>query len=173
MQLHDYFQHQHQYHLSDQEKADIFHRINQKRLEQSTARRHFSYKKISYTFIVSVIVLLTFGGFRMEKYGGIDNLFFSSNPTNPTDVYADYIAEIIEFNGEYTLTNGEKSLTSPYIHNGDTINLKAGAEMLFTLTDKSQAKIIGPASLSITKDSNHNYTIYLIAGNFFKIFNET
>jgi hypothetical protein len=172
MNLQTYFKQQHEYHISDQQKADLFKRINKKRLEQSTMRRHFSYKKISYTFIVIAFVLFIFGGIFLEKNTSIDNPFFSSNPNNPNNIYADYIAEIIEFNGEYTIQNGNKIITSPYLHNNDTVYLKQGSEILFTLNDGSQAKLIGPAEFSLNKENN-DYKIYLISGNFFKIFNET
>jgi hypothetical protein len=172
MNLNDYFKHQQTYHLSDQKKSELFQHINQKRLEQSVSRRHFSYKKISYTFMATAIVLFTFGGVMLERNGGIDNLFFTSSPTNPANVYADYVAEIIEFNGEYIIQKGNQTLSSSYIHNDDIVYLKDGSEILFTLNDHSQAKIIGPAEFSITKSKTKSYKINLIAGNFFKIFNE-
>jgi hypothetical protein len=175
MNLKDYFIHQHNTHLSNQQKTEIFHRITQKRFEQSVLRRHFSYKRVGYALMAVMLVFVTFGGFWLERNGGVNNLFFSSNPKNTANVYADYVAEIIEFNGEYTITNGEKSLTSPYlyIHNDDIINLKAGSELSFNLTDKSYAKIVGPAEFSIIKDKNNGYTIHLMEGKFLKIFNES
>jgi hypothetical protein len=174
MNLHNYFNHQKSYHLSADKKAELFQRINQKRLQQSVMRQYlFSYKKISYACIALVLLLMTFGGVMMERNINIDNLFFTSTKGTTSSVYAGYIAEIIEFNGEYTIQNQDKTLSSQYIHNGDTIYLKSGSEMIFTLNDQSQAKITGPAEFSISKSKQNNYKIMLTQGNFFKIFNET
>ncbi|MDR2190348.1 MAG: hypothetical protein LBP53_04075 [Candidatus Peribacteria bacterium] len=174
MNLSHYFQHYQHFHLSDEKKTEIFQRIRQKRFEQSVMRQHFfSYKKLGYSVMAVALVLMTFGGVMIEKNISIDNLLFSSTEKNPSGVYADYIAEIIEFNGEYTIQNGDITLSSQYIHNGDIIQLKSGAEMLFTLNDHSQAKIIGPASFYLSMSKENNYKIYLTQGNFFKIFNET
>jgi hypothetical protein len=143
MNIYHYFAHQKNIQLSDHKKAELFKRICQKRLQQRVMRRHvFSYKKISYTFMAAALVLLTFGGIMIEKQIDINNLFFSSSKGNTSSVYAGYIAEIIEFNGEYVIQNGDKTLSSQYIHNGDTIFLKTGSEMIFTLDDHSQAKIV-------------------------------
>jgi hypothetical protein len=174
MNIYHYFTHQKNTHLSDQKKAELFKRICQKRLQQRVLRRHiFSYKKITYSFIAVALVLLTFGSIMIEKQIDINNLFFSSSKGNTSSVYAGYIAEIIEFNGEYVIQNGDKILSSQYIHNGDIIFLKTGSEMIFTLDDHSQAKIVGPAEFSIAKSKQNTYKIILIQGNFFKIFNET
>jgi hypothetical protein len=174
MNIYHYFTHQKNTHLSDQKKAELFKRICQKRLQQRVMRRHvFSYKKISYTLMAVTLVLLTFGSMMIDKQIDINNLFFSSSKGNISSVYAGYIAEIIEFNGEYIIQNGDKTLSSQYIHNGDIIFLKTGSEMIFTLDDHSQAKIIGPAEFSIAKSKQNTYKIILVQGNFFKIFNET
>jgi hypothetical protein len=174
MNLYTYFQHQKTSHLSDQKKAELFQRICQKRLQQSVRRQHlFSYKRITYACIAVVFAFFVFGGVMIQKYVNVDNLFFSSTPGNLSSVYAGYIAEIIEFNGEYTIKNNDKILSSQYIHNGDIICLKTGSEMLLTLNDNSQAKIVGPAEFSISQAQKNTYKILLIQGNFFKIFNET
>jgi hypothetical protein len=174
MNIYHYFTHQKNTHLSDKKKTELFKRICQKRLQQRVIRRHvFSYKKISYTFMAVALVMITFGSIMIEKQININNLFFSSTKGVTSSVYAGYVAEIIEFNGEYSIQNGDKILSSQYIHNGDIIFLKTGSEMIFTLDDDSQAKIVGPAEFSITKSKQNTYKIILIQGNFFKIFNET
>jgi len=108
----------------------------------------------------------------MEKSWTIDNLFFSSDRGTLLSVFAGNIAEIIEFNGEYYIQKGDQTLSSKYIKNGDIIHLKQNAEMIFTLKDGSEAKIIGPAAFSVSKSKITWYKIILLEGNFFKIFNE-
>lgn len=135
--------------------------------------RHFSYKRISYATIALTLAFFVFGGVFLEKNGGIDNLFFSSNPNSPTNVHADYIAEIVEFNGEYTIQNGAQTLSSPYLHNDDIVYLKAGSEIIFNLNEGSQAKLIGPAEFFLTQSEKGKYTIHLIEGKFFTIYNQT
>ncbi|MDR2541785.1 MAG: hypothetical protein LBD11_08885 [Candidatus Peribacteria bacterium] len=174
MKLQEYFTTQHTFSLSDQHKAELFSQITQKRLEQSVAKWHFfTYKRVSYTFVALVVALFTFGSVMIERNGGIDNFFFSSDPLNLGSVYADYIAEIIDVNGEWYLQNGENTLSSQYIHNGDVLHLKQGSEIIINLEDGSQAKIIGPAECVITKLGEKSYQIILTEGIFFKIVNET
>ncbi|MDR3169059.1 MAG: hypothetical protein LBU27_04810 [Candidatus Peribacteria bacterium] len=172
MHLQEYFKTQHTFTLTSQHKAELFRQITQKRFQQGVAKWHFlTYKKVSYAFIALVIVLFTFGGVMIEKNGGIDNFFFSSNPINPGEVYADYIAEIIDVNGEWYLQNGKETLSSQYIRNGDILHLKLGSEIIINLDDGSQAKIIGPAECAITKSGEKSYQIVLTEGTFFKIVN--
>ncbi|MDR0860396.1 MAG: hypothetical protein LBO09_05495 [Candidatus Peribacteria bacterium] len=173
MKLQEYFSTQHTSSLSDQHKAELFRRITEKRFEQQVAKWHFfTYKKVSYTFVALVLVLFTFGGVMIERNGGIDNFFFSSDPLIPGSIYADYIAEIIDVNGEWYLQNGENTLSSQYIHHGDVLHLKQGSEIIINLDDGSQAKIIGPAECAIIKLGEKSYQIVLTEGTFFKIVNE-
>jgi hypothetical protein len=172
MNLQEYFKAQHTFTLSNQHKAELFRNITQKRFQQGVAKWYvFTYKKVSYTFIALVIVLFTFGGVMIERNGGIDNFFFSSDSINPGEVYADYIAEIIDVNGDWYLQNGKETLSSQYIRNGDILHLKPGSEIVINLDDGSQAKIIGPAECAITKSGAKSYQIILTEGTFFKIVN--
>jgi ABC-type transport system involved in multi-copper enzyme maturation permease subunit len=84
MRLQEYFKAQHTFTLTHQHKDELFRQITQKRFQQGVAKwRFLTYKKVSYTFIALVIVLFTFGGVMIERNGGIDNFFFSSDPINP------------------------------------------------------------------------------------------
>jgi len=173
MNLKEYFNQQKELRLSDQQKLDLLSHIKGKRQNKSLPilRFSFSYKKISYTFIALMVVILWIGWTLLEKNISIDNLFFSVN-NNYWGVYAEHIAEIIEFNGEYTIQKNGQIFSSQFISNGDIIHLKNEAEMLFNLNDNSQAKIIGPADFSIIKNDDHSYKIILNEGSFFKIYNE-
>ena len=178
MNLQEYFNQQKNICLSVEKKTELFSRIQQQRQQKTLNTKsfffsfNFSYKRISYTCLAIIVCLFVFGGVMLERNGGIDNIFFSSDQGN-NSVYAGYVAEVIEFSGERYLQNGDQVLSSQYIQNGDTLYLKEGSEIVFNLNDSSQAKIIGPATVSISKNKDNTYKIILTEGNFFKIFNET
>ncbi len=173
MNLQEYFNQQKELRLSDQQKLDLLSHIKGKRHTKilPILRFSFSYKQISYTFIALAVIILWIGGTLLEKNISIDNFFFSTH-NNYWGVYAEHIAEIIEFNGKYTIQRDGQTFSSQFISNGDTIHLKKDAEMLFNLNDGSQAKIIGPADFSIIKNEDQSYKITLHEGSFFKIYNE-
>ena len=84
------------------------------------------------------------------------------------------MAEIVEFNWEYSLERDGKAVLNldnlKIIQDWDTIYLPEWTDLIFNLQDWTQAKIIWPAEFSITKTEEKWYQISLFDGKFFKIY---
>jgi len=181
MKLSEYFQQQYTQQLSSKMKSDIFFRIQKEKLVWSTlpntlnTRKFFvASKHLIYSSLATFIALVVFWWIILDKKDIIDLWFFSIQHLNSNQVRAGYVAEIIEFNWDYSITRGDKTLwldllVKNLIEDGDVIKLDDWAELLFTLTDWTQAKIAGPAEFSIIK-SEKWYQISLIDWKFFRIY---
>ncbi len=181
MKLSEYFLQQHAQQLSSQMKSDIFFRIQKEKLIWSTLPSTLNPKKffiaskhLVYSSLATLIALFVFGWILLDKKDIIDLWFLSIKTTNPNEVHAGYVAEIIEFNWDYSITRWNKILwldvlTTNLINDGDVVKMDEWTELIFTLMDWTQAKIDGPAEFSIIKSPTW-YQISLIDGKFFKIY---
>jgi len=93
--------------------------------------------------------------------------------TDLNGVLADYVAEIIDFNWEYSLVRDWLPISNwqelKLIEWGDTIILNEWTDLIFNLSDGTQAKIIWPAEFSITKRKKW-FEISLVDWKFFRIY---
>lgn len=180
MKLSDYFKQRQSQQLSPQVKSELFSRIQKEKLvwtpivtSLDTKRFFFASKKIMYTSLAALLVVLVFWWFLLDKNEIVDFWFFSVQSNNPNGVVADYVAEIIEFNGEYSLMRwDEKILDSAELQNisdGDVIKLSEWTKLVFTLADWTQARIDWPAEFSISKWKKW-YQIFLMDWKFFRIY---
>ena len=180
MKLWEYFRQQHSQEMPAHTKSNLFSRIQKEKnwIEISTkfSSKIFSFasKRIMYTSFAAILVFIVFGWLLLDKTEIIDLWIFSVKQNNtPNWVFADYVAEIIEFNWEYSLTRNWKivlnsdNLTS--IQDWDIISLPKWTDLIFNLQDWTQAKIIWPAEFSIVKTPKW-YQISLFDGKFFRIY---
>ena len=134
----------------------------------------FASKRIMYTSLAALLIFVVFGWLLLDKTNVIDFWIFSVRQSNtPNGVFADYVAEIIEFNGEYSLNrDGKVVLNSDKlktIQNWDIVSLSEWTDLIFNLQDWTKAKIIWPAEFSIIKTAQW-YQISLFDGKFFRIY---
>jgi len=62
-----------------------------------------------YASLAAVLVFVVFGGILLDRSEVVDFWIFSvKQNVAPNGVFADYIAEIVEFNGEYSLVRDDK-----------------------------------------------------------------
>lgn len=180
MKLSEYFIHQHAQEMPAQLKSELFSRIQKEKnwIEISTKIPSriffFASKRIMYTSLAAFLVFLVFGWILLDRNQIIDFGSFSvKQNNNPNEVLADYIAEIVEFNWEYSLVrNGIEILNSDdlkSIQDGDIVTLPEWTDLIFNLEDWTQAKIIWPAEFTITKTKKW-YQISLFDGKFFRIY---
>lgn len=181
MKLSEYFQQQQSQHLSSQMKSDIFFRIQKEKLIWSTLPESLNTKKFFvaskhfvYSSLAAFIAIIVFWGLILDKKDVIDLWSFSIHPSNPMAVHAGYVAEIIEFNWDYSIIREDKRLwldlfAKNLINEWDIIQLVEWTEMIFTLEDWTKARIDWPAELSIEKTLNW-YQISLIYWKFFRIY---
>ena len=134
----------------------------------------FASKRIMYTSLAVVLIFVVFGWLLLDKTEVVDFWIFSVKQNNtPNGVFADYVAEIVEFNGEYSLVRDGKILKKSdklnIIQDGDVVSFPEWTDLIFTLQDWTQAKIIWPAEFSIVKTEKW-YQISLFDGKFFRIY---
>ena len=106
MRLSEYFKYQQSQQMTSQAKSQLFSRIQKEKLVKSeisstlsTKRFFFASKRVVYTSLASILVFVVFGGLLLERNNILDFGSFSIKTNNPSNgVFADYIAEIVEFN---------------------------------------------------------------------------
>lgn len=180
MKLSEYFRHQHAQEMPTHLKSELFSRIQKEKnwIEISTKIPSkiffFASKRIMYTSLAAILVFVVFWWLLLDKTQVVDfGIFSVKQNNNPNGVLADYVAEIVEFNWEYSLVrNGKTVLNSDElntIQDWDIVSFPAWTDLIFTLQDGTQAKIIWPAEFSITKTKKW-YQISLFDGKFFRIY---
>ena len=180
MKLSEYFRHQHTQEMPAQLKSELFSRIQKEKnwIEISTKIPSkiffFASKRIMYTSLAAVLIFVVFGWLLLDKTEVVDFWIFSVKQNNtPNGVFADYVAEIVEFNGEYSLVRDGKTVLNSdklnTIQDGDIVSFPEWTDLIFNLEDGTQAKIIWPAEFSITKTEKW-YQISLFDGKFFRIY---
>ena len=180
MKLSEYFKHQHSQEMPAHLKSELFSRIQKEKnwIEITTKIPSkiffFASKRIMYTSLAAILVFVVFGGLLLDKTKVVNfGIFSVKQNNNPNGVFADYVAEIIDFNGEYSLVrNGKVVLNSDglkTIQDWDIVSFPERTDLMFNLQDWTQAKIVWPAEFSITKTEEW-YQISLFDGKFFRIY---
>ena len=180
MKLSEYFKQQQSQEMPAHIKSELFSRIQKEKnwIEISTKIPSkiffFASKRIIYTSLATILVFVVFGWLLLDKSKVIDFGIFSVKENNiPNGVLADYVAEIVEFNWEYSLVrNGKTVLNSDRlntIQDWDVVSFPEWTDLVFNLEDWTQAKIVWPAEFSIAK-TEKGYQISLFDGKFFRIY---
>ena len=180
MKLSEYFRQQHSHEMPAHTKSELFSRIQKEKnwIEISTKIPSkiffFASKRIMYTSLAAVLVFVVFGWVLLDKTQVVDFGIFSVKQTNtPNTVFADYVAEIVEFNGEYSLARDWKTILNSdklkKIQDWDIVSFPEWTDLIFNLQDWTQAKIIWPAEFSISKTEKW-YQISLFDWKFFRIY---
>lgn len=112
-----------------------------------------------------IFVFLLFGMYGV--YFMNDGNIFNKEGINTAQ--ADYIAQVIDAQGNFYIEHGGILTKTNNIGNGDTLLLKEGAQLAFEINSGTQSKIIGPAKLIIQKTHDENYKLNLVYGNFIKM----
>ena len=181
MKLSDYFHQQKSQKIPSSMKEQIFSRIQNQKIQWieistkiSTKMFSIISKRMMYVSLSAILVFIVFWGLLLDRNQIIDFWFFSVNQNNnPNEVLADYIAEIVEFNWEYSLVRDWKMVLDlgdlKLIQDWDVVNLPEWTDIIFYLDDWTQAKIVWPAEFSISKTEKW-YQISLFDGKFFRIY---
>ncbi len=180
MRLSEYFRQQHSQEMPAHIKSELFSRIQKEKnwIEIFTKIPSkiffFASKRIMYTSLAAVLVFVVFGWVLLDRTQVVDFGIFSVKQNNtPNTVLADYVAEIVEFNGEYSLARDWKAILNSdklkKIQDGDIVSFPEWTDLIFNLQDWTQAKIVWPAEFSITKTEKW-YQISLFDGKFFRIY---
>jgi len=181
MKLSEYFQQQKSQEMTARMKSQLFSRIQKEKniwmefsIKMPSKVFFFASRKIMYASLAAVLVFVVFGWILLDKNDVVDfGIFSIEKHTNPGWVLADYVAEVVEFNGDCSLQRDWKMISNlqdlKLIEDGDTILLSEWTDLLFNLTDWTQSKIVWPAEFSITKWEEW-YQISIVDGKFFRIY---
>mgnify|MGYP006936043774 CR=1 FL=1 len=117
MKLSEYFEYQKSQEMPAHIKGEIFSRIQKEKnwIEITTKipskMFFFVSKRIMYTSLAVFLIFVVFGWLLLDKTQVVDFGIFSVKQHNTTNgVLADYVAEIVEFNWEYSLARDGKVL---------------------------------------------------------------
>ena len=180
MKLSEYFRHQQSQKMPAHLKSELFSRIQKEKnwIEISTKIPSqiffFASKRIMYTSLAAILVFVVFWWVLLDKTQVVDFGIFSVKQNNTSNtVFADYVAEIVEFNWEYSLARDWKTILDSdklkKIQDWDIVSFPEWTDLIFNLQDWTQAKIVWPAEFSITKTKKW-YQISLFDGKFFRIY---
>lgn len=180
MKLSEYFKQQQSQKMPAHLKSELFSRIQKERnwIEITTKIPSkiffFASKRIMYTSLAAILVFVVFGWLLLDRTQVVDFWIFSvKQNNNPNGVFADYVAEIVEFNGDYSLVRDGKIVLNSgklkTIQDWDVVSFPEWTDLIFNLQDGTQAKIVWPAEFSITKTEKW-YQISLFDGKFFRIY---
>ena len=181
MKLSEYFEHQKSQAMTSRMKSQLFSRIQKEKqiwVEISTKIHSniffFVSRKFLYTSLAALLVVIVFWWLLLDRSDTSNFWLFSiQKQGNPSSVLADYVAEIIEFNWEYSLERDWVIVSNlqdlKLIEDGDVVSLSEWTNLVFTLVDGTQAKIVWPAEFSIVRDED-KYKISLADWKFFRIY---
>ncbi|MEI8090713.1 MAG: hypothetical protein WCG98_00150 [bacterium] len=173
MKLNEFFQTQKNTSFTDVDKLELYQKFLYKKDLGSPIKR-FSFihaKAFVYTMVTGFLLMGLYGVYLFN--GSLESPRFVINSNNNT-VQADYIAQVVNFNGSFSIEHeGTILQTEKNIGNGDTIILKDGAAMVFEINSGVQSKILGPAKLTLQRIDDTNspskYRVNLIYGNFIQM----
>ena len=146
--LHEYLTKLHDTSLSTEEKMRIYQRYLDKSHRVLLRRKVAYYSRVT-VFSLATLVLFA-GGFYLFMPGNspyvmneLDSGLVALQQKNGAYVHAEPVGRIITARGDIVITNAEgEQIDGSDIHSNDTILLQAGGEILLTVSNGFQAKII-------------------------------
>lgn len=172
MKLQEFFDTQKQTSFTDVDKIDLYQNILYKKTKKASIRR-FSFvhtKTFVYSMIFFVLLFGVYGLYFINNGSLQEYNRFSIIKNGTNTAQADYIAQVIDVEGNFFIEHDGVLSKTNNIGNGDTILLKEWAKLAFEIASGgTQSKIIGPAKLIIQKTHDENYKLNLIYGNFIQM----
>ena len=164
MKLKDYFIEQKWYKIDQNDKFFLYEKIISQKDKKTFARtrRFISIKSFAYWFAMVILLIWIYWVYFFNwdlSYEGfmVRNSWYEVN--------ADYIAQVIDFNGHFYIKHDGKYYNTSHISNWDNVILKKWSEMIFNINSGTQAKIIWPAKFTLNKTED-NYQLYMSDGDF-------
>jgi hypothetical protein len=164
MKLQEFFDTQKHTNFTDVDKLDLYQNVLYKKTKRTWIRK-LSFIHAKYVVYSMIFVFLLFGMYGV--YFMNDGNIFNKEGINTAQ--ADYIAQVIDAQGNFYIEHDGVLTKTNNIGNGDTLLLKEGAQLAFEINSGTQSKIIGPAKLIIQKTHDENYKLNLVYGNFIKM----
>ena len=148
MKLSEYFKQQQLQEMPAHLKSELFSRIQKEKnwIEISTKIPSkiffFASKRIMYSSLAAILVFVVFGWLLLDKTEVVDFGIFSIKQNNtPNGVLADYIAEIVEFNGKYSIVRDGQTVVNSdnlnTIQDGDIVSFPEWTDLIFNLNEST------------------------------------
>ena len=144
MKLQEFFNTQKNINLTDIDKLDLYQNILYKKNKRPSLKRssfvHAKY--FVYTTVFAILLMGTYGIYFMNNDNLQDYNWFAIKSNTTNTVQADYIAQVIDVKGNFSIEHNGILATTNNIGNGDTIILKQDTQLVFEINSGTQSKII-------------------------------
>jgi len=170
MQLHDYFKEQKQQQVSETQKFSIYKKIIEQKSEKNHMRKRslLHIKSLAYWLTLTIFIVAMYWTFFMQDKINFNENWIIIQPKIIRWVDADYIANIVNFEGNFVIEHNWKQLQTSNIRNWDTVILPENTDMIFHIDEKTQTKVTWPAKFVLYK-YHDKYKIELKYGDFVEI----
>ncbi|MCK9466752.1 MAG: hypothetical protein M0P94_00305 [Candidatus Absconditabacterales bacterium] len=169
MKLKEYFTIQQDYKINENDKFFIYEKIisqkNKKSFFDIKIFDFLSVKSFAYGFMMVILLIGIYGIYFFNGDFSYEGFMVKNNSNLVT---ADYIAQIIEFDGDFYVKHDNNYYKTNKISNGDNVVLKKGSEIVFNTLSGTSAKIVGPAKFTLHKELT-NYKLIISEGDFIKM----
>ena len=163
MLIQDYFKTIQSYKLSDAQKNALYERILLKTEKPSRTSiftsKYFYWKVVWYAVLLVLIGLSIYIPYLWQNTG--------NDPQNGS-VFADYIANIVQAEGPFSITSNWRMIDWNNIRNGDTVVLASWGMLVFHVNEQIEGKITWPASFIIYRQWS-GYAISMIQGDYIEV----
>ena len=171
MKLQEYFDKKKEIIVSGWDKLEIYQNFISKKNTKSfyPQRQFFFVKSFAYSLVLCFLLLWLYWTYIFNwKFIINKDWFFIQRSNWIKSVQADYVAKIIEFNGNFYIWHSWQYYQWSYISNWDIVTLQDWAELVFNINQWTKAKVVWPAKFLITK-SNSWYKLNLIYWDFIEL----
>jgi len=127
MKLQEFFDTQKHTTFTDVDKLDLYQSILYKKNQKTSLKRssfvHAKY--FVYTMVFAILMIGVYGVYFINNGNLQDYNWFSIKSNTTNTAQADYIAQVINFNGNFSIEHNGVLAKTNNIGNGDTILLKS------------------------------------------------
>ena len=171
MKLQEFFDTQKHTTFTDVDKLDLYQNFLYKKSKRISFKRasFVPAKYLVYSMFFIFLMIGVYGVYFMNNSNFKDYNRFAIRSNTTNTAQADYIAQVVDVDGNFFIEHNGVLAQTNNIGNGDTILLKEDAQLVFEINSGTQSKIIGPAKLVIQKTNNEDYKLNLIYGDYIQM----
>ncbi len=172
MKLQEYFNQEKSHGLSDAEKMSVYYSVMEKNLQKTyKVKRSFLHVKSLVYGSFLFFILVGFYGMYLFQWPMIEDEWYllSRLSDNANVAQADFVAKVVDFNGNFYIEQEWKTIQTSNIKDWDIVTLKQNAQVVFHIDDDTKAKITGPARFVIEKTSQSSYKLAMFYGEYIEM----
>ena len=142
----------------------------QNRYISSPVKKFFSVKSFAYWFMSMLILVCVYGLFFVQDNISYED-FIVQNHNNIANAW--YIAKVVEFNGNFYVSHGDKIYKTNKIADGDVVVLKKWSEIIFDINSGTQTKLVWPARFTLSQNDSGVYQLAIAEWDYIQIESNT